>query len=75
MDPFEAKLFQGTTPEEKFEVAVRALGQAARVGSLLTAELSALVDRLDLIVRRLEAKSWEQAIKAELKRRGKNAST
>ena len=68
MDPFEAKIFKGTTTEEKLEIAIKALGQAAKALVLTSAHLSALMDRLELIATRLEAKSWEQAIKAELKK-------
>ncbi len=75
MDPFESKLFEGTSTEQKLEVSVRALGQAAKTFSLAAVHLSQAIDRLELIARRLEAKSWEQAINAELKRREKNASS
>jgi hypothetical protein len=74
MDPFESKLFEGATIEQKLEVAVRGLGQAAKFLALTSVHFSALMDRLELIARRLEAKSWEQAINAELKRREKDAS-
>ncbi len=76
MDPFQGKLFEGATIEQRFEISVRALGQAAKVVTLMTVRFSDLLDYLETIARRLEGKSWEQAIKAELKRREQqNASS
>jgi len=75
MDPFEAKLFEGATSEEKFEIAVRALGHFAKILTLQAIRLSEAVDRLDKIEQRLEAKSWVKAISAELDRRKEESAS
>jgi len=74
MDPFEAKLFEGATTEEKLEVAIRALGNFAKVLTLMAVRLSDIIDRLDEVAKHFEAKSWERAINERIEER-KNGSS
>ena len=74
-DPYIAKIFNGTTPEEKFEVAVLALGQFARVLTLQALRLDEILERLEAIERRMEAKSWVKAINAEIERREREGAS
>ena len=75
MDPFEAKVFEGATTEQKLEVAVRVLGQAAKAVVLAAGLISDIADRLDEAVKRFEQKSWEKAVNTELERREKKRAS
>lgn len=75
MDPFESKLFEGATTEEKLEIAVRALGEAAKTVVLAAALISDIADRLDQAVNRLNQKSWEKAIHERLEERRKDGTS
>jgi hypothetical protein len=68
-----AKLLKGLAAEERFELAVRCLCHVARENALLEVRLSGSVDRLESMVNRAAARSWEKAIRErmeELKRDG-----
>ncbi|MFX0201590.1 MAG: hypothetical protein ACFFCW_36200 [Candidatus Hodarchaeota archaeon] len=72
-DPFNAKLFNGASSEEKFEISVLALGQVARVLTLQALRIGDLLDRLEKVARRHETQNWLTAINERIEER-KNGS-
>ena len=75
MDPFDNKLMKGATLDQKLEISIRALGQAAKVFTLAADHLSQVADRLDEGVKRLNEKAWEKAINERLEERRKDGTS
>lgn len=75
MDPFESKLLKGATTEQKLEISIRALGQAAKTFTLAAQHLSQVADRLDEAVKRFEQKSWEKAIHERIEERKRDGTS
>lgn len=75
MDPFDSKLMKGATLEQKLEISIRALGQAAKTFTLAAEHLSQIADRQDEAIKRFNEKSWEKAINERLEERRKNGTS
>lgn len=73
LKPVEGKLLKGLSVEQRLEVATRALCDVAREMSLIQLRLLELTDRLEGLLYKAEARSWENAIRErmeELKKDG-----
>jgi len=69
MKPGEYKLLEKLTAEEKFELAVRALVDVTKEMAFMELRFLELVDKLEVVARRLETNSMAEAIRQELDRR------
>jgi hypothetical protein len=74
-ESLKSQLLKNLSPEEKLELCTLALAQAAKENVVTAHRFSELVDRLEVVVQRLEAKSWERAINQRLEERKRNGTS
>lgn len=74
MKPVEYKLLEKLTAEQKFEIATRALCDAAKEMAFQELRLLELADRFEHLLHKAEARSWEKVIRKRMEDLSKDGS-
>lgn len=66
MKPIKAKLLEDLSIEQRLEVASRALCDITKEFALMELRFLGLIDKLESLLNKAEAKSWEKAIRQRM---------